>query len=203
MKTLRLTLAAAALALSALPAMADKIPLNRISNYFNGFATAQGTFTQINADGTISTGTLYIRRPGRVRFEYNPPDNSLVLASGGQVAVFDPKSNQPPDQYPLRRTPLNIILEKTVDLNRARMVVGHTSDDNSTTVIAQDPEHPEYGQIALVFTDNPVQLRKWVITDGAGDQTSVILNDLSFGQNHGTFVFSIHYEIEKRFGERD
>jgi len=64
----------------------------------------------------LSTGQIYIKRPGRIRFEYNAPDNSLMIAGGGQVAIFDPRSNTRPDRYPLNQTPLSIILERNVDL---------------------------------------------------------------------------------------
>lgn len=181
MRIMKLTtvLSAAALVVaSALPAAAQKISLNAISQYLNGLQSAKGAFTQVNDDGTISTGTIYIKRPGRIRFEYNPPDNALVLASGGTVVIFDPKTNEPPESYPLARTPLSIILDKNVNLNRARMVVGHTADAKTTTVTAQDPEHPEYGNIQLVFTANPVELRQWVINDDAGSRTTVILGEL-------------------------
>jgi Outer membrane lipoprotein carrier protein LolA len=81
---------------AALPASAQELSLSEVSAYFNALQTAQGGFTQINADGTISTGTIYIKRPGRMRFEYAAPDNSMVIAGGGQVAIFDPRSNTGP-----------------------------------------------------------------------------------------------------------
>ncbi|MBM7065968.1 outer membrane lipoprotein carrier protein LolA [Actibacterium sp. 188UL27-1] len=182
----------------AMPALAQKIPLNELSSYLNGLETAKSTFTQVNEDGTISTGTIYIRRPGRVRFEYDPPDNNLVIAGGGQVAVFDPKSNVPPEQYPLKRTPLNLILERNVNLGRAKMVTGHSQDDAKTLVRAQDPEHPEYGNIQLVFTANPTELRQWIITDDSGTQTTVILGELEKGINMQPSLFSITREAQKR-----
>lgn len=191
-------LAPLAAVVMAFPAYAEKIPLNTISNYLNGLTAAATEFTQVNADGSISTGIIKMQRPGRMRFEYAPPDSSLVLASGGQVAIFDAKSNQPPEQYPLARTPLNLILAKQVDLSRAKMVVGHTEVDGATRVIAQDPEHPEYGTIDLVFTANPVQLRQWVITDDLGAQTTVILGDLQPAQSFASSAFSITAEVEKR-----
>src|SRR5690606_22366016 len=129
----------------------EKIPLNEISNYLNSLKTLTGAFTQVNNDGSISTGTVYIQRPGRVRFEYNN-DSTLVLASAGNVAIFDPKSSGGPQQYPLSQTPLSIILDANVDLSRANMVTGHSEGKNSTIVTAQDPEHPEYGNIQMVFT---------------------------------------------------
>ncbi len=181
----------------AVPAFADKIPLATLSAYLNGLTTAQAKFTQVNSDGSLSTGTIYIRRPGRVRFEYNT-DKTLVLASGGTVAVFDPKSNQPPQQYPLSRTPLNLILAANVDLGRSNMVVGHTSDDKTTTVVAQDPDHPDYGSISLVFTANPTELRQWTVTDDSGSKTVVILQNLQTGVDLPASLFSIDTETQKR-----
>lgn len=181
-----------------LPAAAEKIPLGTISEYLNGLTTVESDFTQINADGSISTGKIYIKRPGRVRFEYAPPDRSLVIAGGQQVAIFDAKSNQPPEQYPLKRTPLNLILAENVDLSRAKMVVGHAEDGTSTRVRAQDPESPEYGSIELVFTADPVELRQWVITDDLGSQTTVILGEMKKGGSMGARLFDITAEIAAR-----
>lgn len=163
---------------TALPAQAQKLPLNALSNYLNQLKSAEGSFTQINADGTISTGTIYLRRPGKVRFEYNPPEQALVMANNGSVVVFDKKMGGDPEVYPLNRTPLGLILARNVDLGRTNMVTSHRHDGTATIVTAQDPEHPEYGNIQLVFTGNPVELRQWVITDDSGSQTTVVLGEL-------------------------
>lgn len=196
----RRTFALAPLALLAMsaPAMAEKLSLNAISTYLNGLKTAEAEFTQINADGTISTGTIFIKRPLRARFEYNPPEETLVLAATGQLAIFDSKSNTGPEQYPLARTPLNLILAQNVNLGRAGMVVGHSYDGTATTVTAQDPEHPEYGNIQLMFTDNPTELRQWVITDDTGQQTTTVLGELKKGGQMSDRLFSIVQEVEKR-----
>ncbi|MEQ8294624.1 MAG: outer membrane lipoprotein carrier protein LolA [Roseovarius sp.] len=181
MTMIRTLLASAALSLAALPAAAEKLSLGEISSYLNSFQAAQGKFTQINEDQTISTGQIYIKRPGRVRFEYDPPEETLVLADGTRVGVIDPKSNTGPEAYPLHRTPLKIVLANNVDFTRERMVTGHDSDGKTTTVRAQDPDNPDYGSIELVFTDNPVELRQWVVTDDTGTRTTVVLGDLKTG----------------------
>jgi len=169
-------LIAAALALVTSPlAAAEKLPLADISAYLNSLQTARSEFTQINGDGSLSTGTLYIKRPGRARFEYDGKDAPRVIAGQGSVVIVDPKSNTAPESYPLKRTPLSIILAETVDLQRARMVVGHDFDGTATLVRAQDPKNPDYGSIELSFTADPVELRKWVIYDGSGGETTVIL----------------------------
>jgi len=167
--------------LTPIATMAQQLSLGELSGYLNKLQTAKGEFTQINDDGSISTGTILIKRPGKVRFEYNKPDTALVVAGSNTVVIYDKKSNQPPETYPLARTPLSIILAKRVDLGRAKMVTGHTYDGTATTVTAQDPEHPEYGNIQLKFTANPVELRQWVINDGNGSLTTVILGNLQKG----------------------
>ena len=198
MKQLRILLMSALLLAMAHPAVAEKLSLNAISQYLNGLQTAKGAFTQINDDGTISTGTIYIKRPGRIRFEYNPPESTLVLASSGAVAIYDPKTNQGPDTYPLNKTPLSIILAKNVDLGRARMVVGHSYDGTATTVTAQDPDHPEYGNIQLKFTDGPVELRQWIINDDSGSSTTVVLGELKKGGELSGFLFDIQHNTERQ-----
>lgn len=195
--TLMAPLAVAGLAAGS--SSAQQLSLNAISNYMNSFTTAEAEFTQINSDGTISTGQVYIKRPGRIRFEYNPPEEALVIAGGGSLAVFDPRSNTGPDRYPLSETPLKIILERNINLARTNMVTGHTSDGTTTTVTAQDPDHPEYGNIQMVFTADPVELRQWVVTDDVGNQTTVILGDLAMNGTIRDILFNIQRE-ERNWG---
>jgi outer membrane lipoprotein-sorting protein len=177
MKQMRILTIPAFLVAMALPAAAEKLSLGEISAYLDDLRSAQGQFTQVNEDGSISTGRILLKRPGRVRFEYDPPEEALVVADGDTVGIVDPRSNEK-QGYPLDRTPLKIILARNVDLTRERMVVGHASDGVTTTVRAQDPEHPEYGSIDLVFTADPVELRQWIVNDANGGSTTVILGEL-------------------------
>ncbi|MEL6642382.1 MAG: outer membrane lipoprotein carrier protein LolA [Pseudomonadota bacterium] len=177
------------------------VSLDQLSAYFNDLVTARATFRQFNDDGSQSTGTLYIRRPGRARFEYDPPDEALVMAGGGHVAIFDGRSNSKrPEQYPLRRTPLNLILERQVDLGNRNMVVGHVGDDTHTKLVAQDPKAPENGQIEIVFTNDPIALAEWTIIDGGGARTRVILDGMETGLQFPSRLFNIVLEQESRGG---
>jgi outer membrane lipoprotein-sorting protein len=178
-------------AMAPVAVSAQKLPLADISTYLNGLVTAKGEFTQINDDGSISSGTIYIKRPGRVRFEYNAPETALVVAGSNTVVIYDKKSNQPAETYPLSKTPLSIILARQVNLGAAKMVTGHKYDGTATIVTAQDPAHPEYGNIQMKFTSNPVELRQWVINDGNGSQTTVVLGDLQTGGNLPNSLFDV------------
>lgn len=187
-----------AFTLTAGAAFAQPIALSELSRYFNSFRTAQADFTQINADGTLSTGQLTIHRPGRIRFAYDAPDNTLVLSADGNVNIFDARSNSGPSIYPLARTPLSLILSETVDLRREQMVVSHREDGPTTVVRAQDPEHPEYGSIDLVFSARPTELRQWIITDDTGAQTTVILGTLETDVPVNARLFSLNDELTRR-----
>ena len=198
MKILRAGLAPLTLLLFSLPLAAKEVPLDALSAYLNSWKTVEASFVQINVDGSKSTGMIYIQRPGRARFEYAAPDKNLVIAAGGQVVIFDSRSNQPPEQYPLSRTPLNLILAQTVDLEAASMVIGHGEVGEVTVVKVQDPKHPDRGTIDLVFSEDPIALKQWIITDDIGNQTSVTLDGLVTGQVYGAGLFSMELEMEKR-----
>jgi outer membrane lipoprotein-sorting protein len=194
---LSLTLACALVPFAGV-ARADILSLNEISAYFNAFSTARAQFTQINPDGTLTTGRLMIHRPGRVRFEYDPPESSLVLAAAGSVNIFDARSNSGPNVYPLGRTPLNLILAPQVNLAQERMVVRHFAEGPATHVTAQDPDYPQYGTITLVFSAGPVELRQWVISDDMGRETTVILNDMVTGAQLDVALFDLDRELRRR-----
>ena len=198
MKRIALSLATAMML--PLPAFADAIPVPEINAYLNSFATAEGTFTQINSDGSVSTGEIYLQRPGRARFEYDG-DDLLVMAGGGQLAIFDGRGNTMAEQYPLRETPLSIILDRNVNLQRGGMVIAHEFDGTATRVVVRDPDRPEIGSLTMVFTGNPVELRQWVVTDQAGTQTTIVLGALEENVDLSQLLFSIPQEINRRSGE--
>ncbi|GAA3857014.1 outer membrane lipoprotein carrier protein LolA [Celeribacter arenosi] len=188
--------ALASLAL-AMPALAEPLSLKELSTYLNSLGTVRADFVQTNDDGSKSSGRLTIKRPGRMRLEYGGANDALVLGSGGQVAIFDPGSNEPPYRFPMSKSPLSIILARNVDLTTARMVVSHKEVNGDTVVRAQDPSHPEYGSIDLIFGDRPV-LKAWVVNDDGGGRTTVQLTKMSLGGSVGDGTFNISAEARRR-----
>lgn len=164
-----------------------------ISHALNDLTTAKTRFVQINSDGSRSEGTIYIRRPGRMRFEYDAPSAALVVVGGSQVAVFDLKSNQAPDVYPLKETPLYVLLEPTVNLTQSHYMKGIIRGDEVTTLVARDPEHPEYGSIDLQFSNEPIALKGWVMTNQSGEKTRVHLGPLQQGMRLSNALFDIQH----------
>jgi outer membrane lipoprotein-sorting protein len=186
------------IALFGAPVRAEKISLSNLSSYLESIKKVSGSFTQINSDKTVSTGRIFLFRPGRMRMEYKTPDNSLVIVGGSQIAVFDSKSNTHPRVFPLRKTPLKILLEKKINLKTSDIIIRHEEVENSTVVVLQDPKLSSYGSLKLVFTDHPVTLRQWVITNEMSDQTVLKFKDFINQPNMSSNKFDISLEIDNR-----
>ncbi|MGB0659582.1 MAG: outer membrane lipoprotein carrier protein LolA [Mangrovicoccus sp.] len=194
---MRLIFALFALLTAALPAQAKPLSLSQLAAYIDTLQSVQSRFVQVNADGSQSRGTLSLKRPGRARFDYDDGE-LLVLASGGQVAIFDKYSGGHPAQYPLKRTPLNLILARKVSFDQPGLVVQHKESGERTLIVAQDPESPELGHIALYFEESPMRLAEWILTNESGEQTRVVLGPFSEKKSLGPSLFSIQNEINKR-----
>jgi len=170
-------LSAAAAAPAAAQSAADARDLRRISNYLNSNETLAGDFVQVGPDGEVNQGRFYLRRPGRVRFEYDPPNPTLVVADGFWVGVTD-TSLDTLDRYPLSDTPLHLLLKEDVDLAREGAVSKIERAANQMRITAINPDDPTQGSITLVFTDNPLELRQWIVVDQQGLTTTVALRDM-------------------------
>ena len=92
---------------------AEKFSLVELSNYFNTFDTFQADFHQFSDDGSVASGVILIKKPGRLRIDYERPEDLLILASGGQLAIFDPKRRPRANFVPLNITPFSIVLKKS------------------------------------------------------------------------------------------
>ncbi len=154
--------------------------LARINAYLNGLTTAEGAFVQIAPDGETSDGRFYISRPGRIRFEYTPPNPSLVVSDGVWVVIYDMRncSNQ---TLPLDQTPLSLLLAENVNLRQEGVVTNIDRRPGQMRVTAVNPKSPDQGSITLIFNDNPLELRQWIVTDPEGANTTVILSEVTRG----------------------
>lgn len=164
--------------------------LLRISNYLNGVGTLEGSFVQIGPDGDLSEGTFFLRRPGRMRFQYEPPNPALIIADGTWVGVCDPQA-ETFDRFPLSETPLDLLLRDRVDLRQEGAVESIERSAGQLRVKALDPDASDQGSITMVFADNPLELRQWIIVDNQGLTTTVALSDTRANVSLGGALFFI------------
>lgn len=191
--------AGAVLMLAPMVPAAQAAPtLAQASAYLNGLGTVRGGFVQLSEDGSTSLGEVIIRQPGRARFEYAPPNAALVLIGAGQIAIFDDRSNEAPQVFPLGSTPLSLLLGNRIDLETSRFVAGQREEDGRLIVVGQDPDRPDEGRIEMVFADRPVALEGWRIVNAAGETTEVVLDPLTPAADVSVFDFDIDTELDRR-----
>ncbi len=156
----------------------DKALAQKAVDYLQNLKAAQGQFTQTDSKGRVSNGGFYLLRPGRARFQYDPPAALLVVADGVNVSVYDRKLKTF-DQYPLDQTPLKLLLGKTVRLDQGVAVtkVDHGKDEFAIT--ARDARHPALGGITLRFSAAPLALKGWTVLDAQGQKTEIALKGFS------------------------
>lgn len=146
------------------------------NTYLNSFSRLQARFTQSSPGGGRAAGTLFIQKPGRMRFQYDPPAQLLVVADGSVVAVRD-NELQTTERTPLRATPLNLILGENVNLSRQARVLRVSRSGPWTMVTLRDRGGQMDGQITLQF--NSGALRSWDVIDATGARTRITLSDVT------------------------
>lgn len=161
---------------------AQKADLQRASEYLNGISSAQGRFVQIGPDGRSEQGMFYLRKPGRMRFEYDKPNPNLIVADGRTVAVSN-TALKTTDRYPLVDSPLRLLLSEKVDLATDRRIAATRRENGSLIVAARQTTGPARGQITLFFEDtgSALELRQWEVVDAQGLKTLVTVNNLTTG----------------------
>lgn len=183
----------------ARPAFAA-VSLTALSVYLNSFRTAQGRFTQFNPNGSRSTGTYMIKKPGFMRFIYDPPLKAAVVADGKWIGVIDGKSNDGFKRYPLSKSPLSVLLQNRVDLARTGLVRDTRDDGKRIWVTLADPDEPKAGRLTLVFDNKPLALRQWIVEDEAGRRTGFQLDSMETGMPLARRLFSIESTALKMRG---
>lgn len=164
------------------PLSQDQIELvERISAYFNGIEHLQGRFTQINPNNETTHGKFYVRRPGRLRFDYAGPSKLRIVADGRYLSIEDHDLHTV-DQYPLEATPFGLLLGEDVDLIRDAHIVDLTHTDSVASITVEDKKDGSRGRLQLFFSLPDIELKEWVVTDPQGLDTRIQLADLVAGR---------------------
>lgn len=164
--------------------------IEEVSAYFNKMRTMQGEFTQVGPKGHVSTGNFYIAKPGRLRFQYAPPNPFIVVADGTWVTIKN-NAKDTADQYPLSATPLRLVLAEKVDLVKEAAILGVEQSEGVTTLTLEDKNKMVPGQLVLVFDTAKDELQQWIIIDGQGRRTTISLSSLVAGVDPDPTLFRV------------
>jgi outer membrane lipoprotein-sorting protein len=179
-----------ALAQSAALSAEDGAVVTRVITYLEGLTTERGHFTQSTPRGGQSEGVFYLQRPGRARFDYDPPSGLQIASDGKNVTVVD-RRLKTIHVYPLSATPLGLFLARDIRLDRGVRVTQVERTAAGLTIVAQDSRKGARGQIALDFADSPLALTGWALTDARGATVKLRLRDLVHGEAHDADFFKL------------
>ncbi|HEY1448596.1 MAG TPA: outer-membrane lipoprotein carrier protein LolA [Caulobacteraceae bacterium] len=156
----------------------DQALVERARTYLLGLTNAMGRFTQTDPHGHVTNGTLYLRRPGRARFEYDPPSGLILASNGFRVAILN-KQLGTLDAYPLAATPLGVLLSRDIRIDKNVEISTVRRRPGGFSINAGRTSKRREGEIALDFSLTPVALTGWSITDIQGGVTTVALSDFA------------------------
>jgi outer membrane lipoprotein-sorting protein len=167
--------------------------VNRVSAYLTSVQVLTGNFVQIGPDGRRTTGHLFIQKPGKVRFEYDPPSPIDIIADGSQVVVRD-RQLATQDLYPLSQTPLRFLLADKIDLLQDTNVVGVTADDTYVSVMIEEKQaFIGTNRLLMMFDSKDFKLKQWTVTDVQGFDTTIAVSNLDTSKRPDPNLFKFDY----------
>ncbi len=182
---------AAATAVAALPARAAQAPAAKLSSqdqgdvlqvqrYLNDIRTLQSRFQQFAQDGSVSSGTIYLQRPGKMRIVYDPPSPVLIVSDGSDVFYWD-RQLQQLQQIGVEDTPAWFLLRPEIQLTGDVTVTGFRREPGVLRIAMTETQHPGQGSLTVVMSERPLELRQWTVIDPQQRQITVALDDPHYG----------------------
>ncbi|WP_374375108.1 outer membrane lipoprotein carrier protein LolA [Dongia sp.] len=181
-------------------ALADAVPANltpqdqadirRIQDYLNGITTMQAKFQQYSAKGGIAFGNLYLKRPGFIRIEYEPPSPMLIVSDSVSLHYYDPELDQI-NRVPVSSSPIWFLLKENVHLGGDVTVTDFQRAPNSFAITIRQTDDAEEGKVMLELGDKPLELRQWTVVDNKEQEVRVGLFNAQFGMEIDQQLFRV------------
>ena len=176
--------AAGALTSTPLAAQAGNPQLNQAVAALRGISTMKADFVQTDRNGQRLAGELTLRRPGKIRFQYQKGVPLLIVSDGKALTMIDYEVRQV-QRWPIKNSPLGVLLDPNRDVARFGKLVP-TGNPDVTSIEVRDPKHPEYGRITMIFVKDAsapggMELTSWVALDSQNKRTTVRLANQRYG----------------------
>ncbi|MBX7146429.1 MAG: outer membrane lipoprotein carrier protein LolA [Alphaproteobacteria bacterium] len=176
----------------------DLDDITRVEDYMNQIQTLKARFQQYSPDSGIAFGTIYIKRPGRMRVEYEPPSAVVLIADGSLVSYYDREIDEL-SQAPLSSTPAWFLVRDPVSLTKDVTITAIERAPGALRIALYQTKEPDAGSVELIFSDKPLELKQWAIVDPNGKETRVGLFGSSIGSELPDSLFE---RPEKKSGRK-
>ena len=161
---------------------------SKVERFFNNLKTMEGEFIQVSPSGIISNGKIFIDLPGKIRLDYFKPNNLLITCKGFWLVIQDRKL-QSSNNIPIKQTPFGIFLEKEINFKNKKIILNLEQKLGIITLKIQLTENVQAGQLTLEFSEKPFMLKKWIIKDMIGEETTVLIQNTKFGHKLPYILF--------------
>lgn len=166
----------------------DKAAVERVEKYLTGLTTIQADFVQIAPDGGMASGKFYLSRPGKMRWQYNPPTPILMVADGKFLVFYDYELDQT-SYIPLQETLAGFLAREVIKFGGDVIVTNINRGPGSLRLSVIQKEKPKDGELTLEFATEPLQLRNMRVVDAVGQETTVSLSNARYGVPLGKELF--------------
>ena len=175
----------------------DRADVTRIEAYLNSVKSLTARFIQVAPDGGVSQGQAWLVRPGRMRFQYDPPSPFLLVGGNGLLVFHDSQLKQT-SNIPLNSTPLGLLLQDNLKLSGDITIVSFLRQPGQIQLGLVRTKSPQDGVLTLIFSDDPLTLRQWTVLDAQRNETRVTLNNEKLG---GSYPSSLFEFVDPKFFE--
>ena len=175
----------------------QKAALDKVSDYLNGLHSLKSGFIQLGPDGQLDRGEFLLEKPGKLRFAYDAPSPTLIVATGGRLYVQNKRLNTV-DRYDLSDTPLGLLLDDKVNLKANSAITGVDIRDDALVVYARTSNNRQQGNITLVFSNPQIELRQWTVKDNQGGSTMVALHGPQAGAVLDDTLFTVPVKTARK-----
>lgn len=158
----------------------DETDLQRIQDYLNGITTMRAKFQQYSEKGGIAFGQIYLKRPGFIRIEYEPPSPMLIVSDSVSLHYYDPELDQI-NRVPVSASPLWFLLKDNIQLGGDVTVTAFQRSPAAFEISIRQTDDAEEGKVILELGDRPLELRQWIVVDQKDQEVRVGLFDAQFG----------------------
>lgn len=177
----------------------NKFTIQRIERYLSDLTTIVSEFTQVAPDGSLTNGKFFLQRPGRMRWQYNPPTPVLMVANGSELVFYDYELEQV-SHIPLDGSLISFLAQEKISFGGKVGITKFSNESSAIRIEVAQRAKPTEGKLMLEFSDKPLQLRSMVVTDATGQVTTVALTNAKFGEqiDPTLFVFKDPRKPRKR-----
>lgn len=160
----------------------------QIGKFFENLVTLEANFIQVSPSGDISDGKIYLDLPGKLRIDYENPNNLLITSQGFWIVIQD-RESKTTNNIPLDSTPFSLLLKNKFNLKNEKFKIEYVISSGIITLKIKSKKNDKQGGLVLEFSEKPFNLKKWIILDTFGESTTVLIQNAKYNEKLSHLLF--------------